>query len=133
MTIDDDLIIRSKFDCEKVDRLIQRGYPAVAAHIPNMFQWLQDMNWPVAKKLAPFLLSIGEPICPEIRRVFDGDDPIWKYWVIVVLLTQLPPELVQPFRPDLERLATSPTPAEQAELLDEAAADLLDQLDSAPN
>jgi hypothetical protein len=36
---------------------IDIGYPGVAPILPQLLEWLQDYNWPVAHMLAPFLAS----------------------------------------------------------------------------
>lgn len=127
MSNPDDLMIRSKFDLDRADRLIAMGYPRVAEYIPNMLEWIQDMNWPVAKKLAPFLASLGEPVLPEIRKVLAGDDMIWKYWCIG-LLGEMDIRCAETFRQELERLASSPTESEHREELDEQAAWVLEKM-----
>ena len=123
-------LIRGKFDSENANRLIALGYPTVAPVLPHMVEWIQDMNWPVAKLVAPFLGSLGAPILPEIRKVLDGDDLIWKYWVISELIGRLPVELAKEFRADLERLAFSPTDEERLEELDQQAKNELERLNA---
>ena len=69
----DNLRIRDKKDIENAEAIFALGYPAVAPLIPHLFIWIQDMNWPVAKRVAPFLTSIGRPIFPELNRVLATD------------------------------------------------------------
>lgn len=125
-----DFLIRGKFDCEHAEKLIAVGFPGVAPVLPHMLEWIQDMNWPVARVVAPFLVSIGEPIVPEIWKVLDGDDLVWKYWCIEVLIGELPHQQASCFRNELERLAKNPTDAERVEELDEQARDVLCRLDA---
>ncbi|MCA9216626.1 MAG: DUF5071 domain-containing protein [Planctomycetales bacterium] len=128
MCTEDDLLIRSKFAVDRADRLIEMGYPRVAPYIPNMMEWIQDMNWPVAQKLAPFLASLGQAIVPEIQKVLDGDDMIWKYWCIS-LIRDLDSGSAEVFRSELERLVSNPTDSEHYEELDEVAAIALASMD----
>ena len=123
-TLDEDLLIRSKHDLDRADRLIKMGYPRVAPYIPNMLEWIQDMNWPVAMKLAPFLASLGQAVVPEIRKVLDGHDMVWKYWCIG-LIGEMDTQSFESFRAELERLATDPTDSERLEELNEQAIDVL--------
>ena len=126
--VEDDLLIRSRFYVDRADRLIEMGYPRVAPYIPNMLEWIQDMNWPVAQKLAPFLAALGEPVVPEIQRILAGDDMIWKYWC-VGLIGEMADPCSEVFRSELERLATAPTDAERYEELNEVAATALEKME----
>lgn len=118
------LLPQSKFDTGRAKALIELGYPAVAPVLPELVEWLQDYNWPVAKALAPFLATIGKPLLPHIRRVLATDDDIWKYTVLSLLVEDRP-ELVQEIEQELYRLATTPTTNERAEELDQKAQEIL--------
>lgn len=115
---DDDvraLLPTSKIDTDRAEQIVARGYPAVAPIIPELLEWLQDINWPVAQVLQPFLASIGAPLIPEIRRVLETDDHLWKYWLLSCLART--PEMASALRADLTRLAEHPTQEEAAEEL----------------
>ena len=115
---------QSKFDTERADLLVELGYPAVASVLPELIEWLQDYNWPVAHIFAPLLAGIGRPLLPHIRRVLATDDDIWKYCILFCLV-EGNPNLVQDLEPELSRLATSPTRDEAAEELDRKAQEIL--------
>lgn len=119
-------IPRDKHDIERAEAAIRIGYPAVAPILPELLEWLQDMNWPVAQVLAPFLASIGSPIIPHIHQIFNTDDEIWKYWIISRIMSESQ-EVATAFRADIERIAYSPTERELEEELNESAHNLLKQ------
>lgn len=118
------LIPEHKFDQDAVQAAIAAGWPAVLPVLPALLAWLQDMNWPVARKLAPFLASIGAPLAPAIRQVLNGDDSIWKVNLIVELVTDSP-ALRDALAADLRRLAAHPSAGDRAEQVDQAALDAL--------
>jgi len=120
-----DLVPQDKYDLGRAEAAVAAGYPAVAPVLPLLLEWIQDMNWPVARVLGPFLGSIGAPIADAVRPILNGSDDIWKYWVIGQVLAKSP-DLRRIFRPSLERLAASPTDNERAEELDELARAVLD-------
>jgi hypothetical protein len=122
------LIPKTKFDLATAKAAVAAGYPAVAPILPELLEWLQDCNWPVADILAPFLTSIGEPLIPHLRQVLESDDEIWKYWIIINIMGQSP-IIAAAFRDDLERLASAPTEREAREELNEAAQDVLAKYD----
>jgi hypothetical protein len=114
------LMPQGKHDIERANAIVAAGYPAIAPVLPDLLVWLQDFNWPVARVLAPFLISIGSPLIPHVRSIMDTDDEVWKYWIIVVIMRESR-EVAQAFREDLERFAYSPMPREVDEGLNEAA------------
>jgi hypothetical protein len=114
------LLPQHKFDLERANEIVARGYPAVAPVIPELIAWLRDYNWPVARIIAPFLVTIGAPLQPDIRRVLQSEDDIWKYWVLSCVVAESP-ALAEALRDDLERLAATPTTGEAAEGVDAVA------------
>ena len=114
------LIPRSKMDTERAEAAVAAGYPTVAPILPELLEWLQDMNWLVAGVLAPFLASIGSPLIPHIRNIFTTDDEIWKYWIMSRIMRESR-EVAEAFRGELERIAYSPTDNERHEELNEEA------------
>lgn len=123
------LVPSSTFDTDSAERAVECGWPGVEPVIPQLLEWLQDYNWPVAHVLAPFVARIGDPIVLYLRPVLDGDDLLWKYWIIVAVLGEAPLTVVEQFRPDLERLVMDATPREAEEELPEVARIVLDRLD----
>ncbi len=117
---------RDKFDTERATAAVAAGYPAVAPVLSDLFEWVQDANWPVARVLAPFLASLGDAVVPEIRRVLKGSDDGWKY-VVLAHVVGVAPSLVAPLRQELERILESPTSGEQAEEVVEIARALLNR------
>ena len=116
------IVPTNKGDIDAAERAVALGWPGVQSVISELLEWIQDCNWPVAHILAPFLASIGRPLAPYLRPIFEGDDEVWKYWVIDAVLANAPDELVQEFAPLLVRIADHPTPDERAEELDQVAA-----------
>lgn len=118
------LIPQNKSDIERAEKAVAAGYPAVEPILPELLEWIQDANWPVARVLAPFLGSIGSPLIPHIRKILATDDNIWKYWTLSYLV-QGSPDVAAALREDIQRYANSPTPDESAEGLDELARTIL--------
>jgi hypothetical protein len=115
---------RDKHDLESADRAIAAGYPAVEPVLSYLLEWIQDMNWPVGQRLAPFLAAIGTPLVPHIRKAFETDDEMWKYLIMHEIFLESP-EVAEKFRDELKRIAYSPTESEVVEELHEKALDVL--------
>ena len=78
-----ELLPHEKGDTERAEAIVALGYPAVAPILPDLIEWLQDCNWPVAHVLSPFLAQIGLPLLPPVRAVLATNDYQWKYWVLL--------------------------------------------------
>lgn len=126
MRPDSTFIPRDKFDLAAANAAIGAGWPQIEPVAEQLLQWVQDVNWPVAKVLAPFLAGIGAPLAPYIRRVLAGNDEVWKYSLIgsVVARSQ---DLALVLRSELERIAFEPTPSERAEEVANIAREALEQ------
>jgi len=112
-----------------VRAIIALGYPAVAPVLPELLVWLQDGNWPISRPIGRFLASVGEPIVPLVREVFDGTDGIWKYWCIELFVRELPRSVAEQLCPELQRLAYHPMADDRSEEVDERAREALAWLD----
>lgn len=118
------MLPRDKHDLQRANAAIEVGYPAVAPILPHLLIWLQDLNWPVSRILAPFLATIGQPLIPEIRCILQGDDEIWTYGVLYAVVSNMPLDCMEELRIDLELLASNPS----EEDVDAIAAELLAKL-----
>ena len=117
------LLPEDKQDVQRARMLVELGYPTVAAAIPHLMIWLQDGNWPVAQIIAPFLASIGKPSIPEIKKILHGNDDIWKYWILTLVVMELNAADVKELEPELKLLAQT----ESLEELDVIAKECLVQ------
>ena len=77
------LIPKDKHDIEAVHRLKKYPFDEIKAIIPQLLEWLQDINWPVAKPLVDYLKPYTELISNELLAIIKSDDYMWKYWIIV--------------------------------------------------
>ncbi len=120
----ENILPQTKFDTDKAYALVALGFPAVHAVIPQILEWLQDLNWPIARTFQPFLIGIGKPLSPYVANVLAGNDQCWKYNLLVGVV--LPsPELAQTLRMELERMAFRPTPSEIQEEVNQVAIEIL--------
>jgi len=49
-------IPKSKGDVQAVKHLQALAFDSIRADVPELLIWLQDINWPIAKALFPYLL-----------------------------------------------------------------------------
>ena len=120
------LVPKSKSNLEAANRAVAAGYPAVKPALGELVAWLQDFNWPVARVLAPFLANIGLPLVPHIDHVLSTKDEIWKYWVIVCLISRND-DLYENYKQRLIRYAEQPTDSDRHQELDRVAREALEE------
>ena len=119
------LVPRDTFDLDAISAVEEAGYPAIAPILDDLMEWTADGNWPVARPLAHFLSALGEPILDPIRRVLRGDDPCFKYFCIVLIVRNLPIDILKSLEGDLTRIADNPTTSDKAEEVDKVAGEAL--------
>lgn len=122
------IIPHDKSDLESVDKIIILGYPKIRPILPQLLEWIQDMNWPVAQKIAPFLASIGNDIIPEIKKILQTEDYIWQYYCLLEIVSKLDKDGILLLEEELKHLRDFPSVEEKSEDLDEIATEILDIL-----
>lgn len=126
MSIDVKSIIpRNKYDIDAVSAVKEAGYPAIAPILDELMEWTADGNWPVARPLAAFLSTIGEPIVDPILRVLRGNDPSLKWFCITTMVQILPIDILKALERDLRKLAENPSQLDKSEGVDEEAEEAL--------
>jgi hypothetical protein len=122
-----DLLPKDKFDFDKVETLKGLNRGEFISLLPELLEWIQDMNWPIAPKIAELLLDFPNEIIPHIRNVFETQDNEWKFWCLEVLVKPLPVDTRKVLKNDLIRLAERPTEGERLEEVDVKAQEILKQ------
>lgn len=115
---------QDKYDTEAATALVVASWDSIAPLMPQILEWMQDLNWPVAHVLQPFLVSVGLPLVPFVRVVFATDDEQWKLNILVSVVGHSP-ELATALHDDLKRMANNPTEGERLEGVSEEAREIL--------
>lgn len=118
-------IPQDKHDTENFQLLRNLGYPAIEPVLPELFEWIQDMNWPVAMEIAPFLAGLGTVVLPHVEKIFRSDDSVWKYWVIVSVLGRMGIADRDFFKPVVSKLLENLTQNDRDEEVDQVGAEFL--------
>ena len=127
----DDLLTflpRNKHDFDNVQLLINLGFPTIQPIIPKLLEWLQDVNWPVARAILPFLATIGSNCRDDVQTVLRSHDGIWKYWIISELINRMDDNEALMYVPDLRNLMANLTPDDRENEVDLAALAILKKL-----
>ncbi|MDM5246000.1 DUF5071 domain-containing protein [Lysinibacillus sp. G4S2] len=124
----EDLLPRHKFDNDRVAMIKKMDRDKILPLLPNLLEWIQDMNWPVAPSVLELLLTFPEDIVPHVQGVLSSNDDSWKWFILKFLVIELPVESRVQFREYLTRVAETPTHNELAEELDEIAKEILETI-----
>jgi len=120
-----EFIPRNKFDVERIAALERAGTDSAASVYRELLEWIQDINWPVARPLCAALAHAGPVIVPHLRAILESPDAVWKSVVLDHLAPNLAREVRQQLFPVLRRIAQNPTPDEITEGCDASAKELL--------
>ncbi|WP_440110930.1 DUF5071 domain-containing protein [Paenibacillus sp. QZ-Y1] len=123
-----EMLPRDKHDLEAVRKLSEFSNEELKGIIPDLTEWLQDGNWPIAKPVEDLLLRFGEELIPHIQNVFKTKDPQWEYFMLSGLISRLPSQYLIMLKDDLERILENPTEDEILEELDEVIIPLLNKI-----
>jgi hypothetical protein len=124
------MLPRSKFDIERARNLSNISLPELEPHLEELFTWLQDGNWPVARPVADFLTSVGIVAVPHVRKILQGNDDIWKMSVLSSVVDTDDLAIANALRGVIERIAKNPTQGEILEGTQEIAEEILEKLSS---
>ncbi|MDO3436586.1 DUF5071 domain-containing protein [Rhizobium sp. CBN3] len=97
-----------KHDLAAVSAIEKAGFPAVAPILDDLLAWIADGNWPVARPLARFLASLGNPIVEPVMHVLAGKDSGWKYFCLDLIVRHLPADSIGRLHEVLYQLAINP-------------------------
>jgi len=122
-----DLTPRNKFDIKTADKLKQYSYSEIKPIVPDLLEWIQDMNWPVAKTVADYLITISEYLTDEIIEILNGNDSMWKYWTIGVFGIHSEKEMHPRVSEIVNRIANHPSISEKECEVDEQARQALNK------
>ncbi|MGK5035547.1 DUF5071 domain-containing protein [Janthinobacterium sp. LB3P118] len=115
---------RDKHDTQHAQALIALPWDEVAPAMPQILEWIQDVNWPVAAVLLPYLAGIGPRLAPYVKTVLASNDEQWKYFVLQGIVRHSP-GLADAVDGELTRFALAPTAAELEEGVAEVARAIL--------
>ncbi|NOU82167.1 DUF5071 domain-containing protein [Paenibacillus sp. LMG 31459] len=119
------LLPRDKHDFERVHELNKLDKQDLIPLIPELLQWLQDINWPIAEEISNLLLTVPKETVPYIEEVLNGGDDIWKTWCLQFYVSQLPEEFRHSLEKQIQRIAYNPTKGEELEEVHITARELL--------
>ncbi|WP_279615475.1 DUF5071 domain-containing protein [Paenibacillus typhae] len=107
-----------KYDFKSVERLSCLEESQVIPLIPELLEWVQDINWPIAAAVADLLQKYKVHTVPHIEAVFLlRDDSIWIYNILAYLMNEWDSGLVSALSSSILKLAQASDIYEDTDLL----------------
>ena len=122
------LLPSNKFDVEQAKKLKDLDRSQVLLLLPELINYTQDINWPVAPIIVDTLLKFPIEIVPSVQAVLAEDDDSWKWFLLNYLVSKLPLDSKFHFKEYLIRVAEIPTESEIAEELDYVSKNILETM-----
>lgn len=100
-----DLIPKDKFDNSTIKQLNKLTDKEIKPIIYKLLEWLQDLNWPIAQEILPIIIKHQEVVVPYISSILNGQDIMWKIWVMELIIPALTYENKNMFHEDIKNLS----------------------------
>ena len=85
-----ELLPQDKFDNKNIEKLKMLEDKEIKLLIPELLEWLQDYNWPVADDVLQVLLQRENLVVPCVKEILEGSvDVSWFIWLMAVSYTHL--------------------------------------------
>ena len=81
-----DLVPKHKSDDTNIDKLYELSDEEIEVIIYDLLEWIQDYNWTIADKVLNVLLERENLVFPYVVSILEGDDLMWKYWIMDLLI-----------------------------------------------
>lgn len=101
-----ELIPKHKDDQNVIEGLKKLSFEEIKPIVPDLLEWLQDINWPIAGPVAEVLKPFSDKLVPDILKILKTNDGIWKLWILTTLARTTKD---QTLLKEIERIAKSPT------------------------
>jgi len=118
----------NKHDFEAVERIKNADPKDVEEHLPQIFEWIEDINWPVAQELVKVLAGFDDLIMPFVIDLIRNPDGLREYSIYYFMLPLLTNRQLQLLKEELERVAHNPSPFEKDEEYDKIALKYLQKI-----
>ncbi len=115
------LVPKDKSDNANINNLYNLTDEDIKPIIYDLLEWIQDYNWPVAQELIPVLIKRENLVFPYIKDILNGSDPMWKYWIMELLIPHFSDEHKIALKNEIKKLIENQQTDEDSEAVREIA------------
>jgi hypothetical protein len=80
-----ELIPKHKDDQKVIAGLKKLSFDELKPIIPELLEWMQDMNWPIGRPIADILKPFADRMIPELIAILRTNDSMWELWILINL------------------------------------------------
>lgn len=118
----------SKHDFETLERIKITNPNNIQEVLPQIFEWIEDINWPISPELVKVLASFGDMIIPFVIDFIRNPDGLREYSIYYFMLPLLNKRQLGLLKEELERVAYSTSSFEIEEEYDKIAIQYLQNI-----
>ena len=118
----------SKHDFEALERIKNAEIDKIQEVLPQIFDWIEDINWPIAPELVKILVRFDEMIIPYVIDLIHKPDGLRECSVYYHMIPLLSKRQLCLLREELERVANKPSHFEKNEEYDKIALQYLQSI-----
>ncbi|QQZ63740.1 DUF5071 domain-containing protein [Paenibacillus sonchi] len=111
------ILPKDKQDFKSVEALARLERSMIIPLLPELLEWLQDMNWPIAAEIVDLLSKYTSETIPHIKTIFSQSDTGWIYNILAYLINKWDTDLVSRLSSSLGELAHTIDIYEDTDLL----------------
>lgn len=121
------LVPKNKEDSNFINNLKLKSISEIRDIIPQLLEWMQDMNWPQAPLIADYFSPHINEIQEELISILKSNDEIWKYWILHGLILHSEITLSQKILLEVKRVYLNASKQEKEEEVDVIAMEILEK------
>lgn len=91
---------------EQAQAIASGAIPTSLTDLPMLLEWLQDMNWPGATRIAQHLATFEEELVEPLRMVLRSGDGLWIHWGLLSFGHAFDPPFWAPLAGELQQIAS---------------------------
>lgn len=109
----ENIIPENKHDISVIKNIEKASKKDIEQFLPELFEWIKDINWPVAPKLAEILVNFDELIIPFLKNIIKNPDSVDELSFYYIMLPLLNETQILLLINDLEIIVEKPTKLEK--------------------
>lgn len=93
---------KDKSDFDSIQALKKISKSEIKKLLPQLFDWTQDINWPIAPLVInELLLPLGNDLVPYLKRILRSDEFDWIQVILYHLVKKLSREVLAELEEDI--------------------------------
>jgi len=119
---------KNKSDYESIDQLKTLKSGEIEQISEELLEWVQDINWPIAREICELLIPLDIRITGGIKRILNTDDYEWIDNCLYYIVKFLSKDAILELEEELTRIVLTPKKEEIEMELPKLSKEILDGL-----